>query len=225
MGLKTKKVRIVSRQGEPFHDRQEAGRLLAAELKRFSGGETVVLGIPRGGVVVAAELARSLGAQLDIVLSRKIGAPGNLELAIGAVSEDGRLSLNENIVQGLGIRPDYLEKEKNRQLAEIARRRDVFRKVRPKISLHDRPVVLVDDGVATGATLQAAIWAVREETPQNIIVAVPVGPEETIHRLAQQADEVVCLRVPAAFYALSQFYVTFDQIEDSAVLAILQETA
>lgn len=198
---------------------------MAAALKRFSGRETVVLGIPRGGVVVAAELARSLGAQLDIVLSRKIGAPGNLELAIGAVSEDGRLSLNEDIVQGMGIRPEYLEKEKNRQMAEIARRRDVFRKVRPKIFLRDRVVVLVDDGVATGATLEAAIWAVREENPQKIIAAVPVGPEETINRLAQQADEVVCLRVPEAFYALSQFYVIFDQIEDSAVLAILKQTA
>ncbi|HEY6000449.1 MAG TPA: phosphoribosyltransferase family protein [bacterium] len=216
------KIQVLSRSEEAFADRREAGRLLGAALERFRAQRPVVLGIPRGGVVVAAEVADHLGAELDIVLSRKIGAPGNPELAIGAIAEDGHPFLDDAIAARLGVSRGYIEREERHQLGEIARRVEVFRKVRPRIPLAGRVVIVVDDGLATGATMQAALWAVRRDRPGSAIVAVPVAAEDTIERIAKSADELLCLRAPWDFGAVGRFYDRFDQVEDDEVLAILE---
>jgi predicted phosphoribosyltransferase len=216
------KVRVLSHSPEPFADRREAGRLLAAELERFRASRPVVLGIPRGGVVIAAEIADRLGAELDIVLSRKIGAPVNSEFAIGAIAEDGRLFLDEQITARLGVSRDYIAREQRRQLEEIARRVKLFRAVRPKVPLRGRVVIVADDGLATGATMQAALWAAHRDQPSSTVAAVPVGAVDTIERLSQSADELICLRAPEDFGAVGRFYRRFDQVEDEEVLAILE---
>ncbi len=216
-------LRIVSRSAEPFGDRVEAGQLLGQELTRYRGQEAVVLGIPRGGIVVAKELAGVLGGDLDIVLSRKLGAPGHSELAIGALAEDGKLFLNDDLVRELGIGSGYVQEERARQQVEASRRSELIRRVFPKIPLGSRLVIVTDDGVATGATLQAALWAVRREDPKRLVVALPVGPEDTLRRLAEEADETICLRAPSLFRAVGQFYVRFEQVEDEELLRILQQ--
>ena len=217
------RVRIISRSSERFRDRQEAGRLLAKQLTEMRGKKAVVLGIPRGGIIVARELARALEAELDIVLSHKLRTPGHQELALGSISEDGKLFLNEALVQELGVGSGYIEKERAQQLVEIKHRAELIRKVRPKVPLKGRLVIVTDDGVATGATTQAALWAVRQEQPRRLIAAIPVGAEETVRRLAEDADETVCLRAPQFFVAVGQFYVRFDQVQDEEMLEILKE--
>ncbi len=201
----------------------EAGQLLAHELHEFEGSSPVVLGIPRGGVVVAREISRALGGDLDVVLAHKLGTPGNRELAMGAVAEDGSLFLNENVTSMIPISPQYVEAERLRQLAEIKRRAELIRRVRPKVGLKDRVVIITDDGVATGSTTQAAIWAVKTEQPARVVVAIPVGPEETILRLGESVDLMVCLKTPPAFAAVGQFYRHFYPIEDEDMLRILEE--
>ncbi len=171
---------------------------------------------------MAQYLAGESGAPLDIILARKIGAPGNPEFAIGAISEDGHVYLNQEYARRAGADEAYVEEEKKRQMAEIKRRAAIFRKVHPKIPLKDRTVIVTDDGVATGATFEAALWSARVEKPRKLIAAIPVGPEDTLRRLAQQADELVCLRMPETFYALSQFYSHFEQVDDDHVLEILR---
>jgi predicted phosphoribosyltransferase len=215
--------RIVSRSAEAFADRIEAGRLLAAELTAYAGKRAVVLGVPRGGMAVAQEIARRIDADLDIVLSRKLRSPGQPELAFGAISEDGQVSLNRSVVQMLDITEDYIEREKAFQMAEINRRNRVFRQVRPRVPLDGRVTIITDDGVATGATFKVALAAARHENPKRLIAALPVGPEETIIELAAAADEMICLRAPGGFGAVGQFYQHFDQLEDEDVLAILRE--
>jgi predicted phosphoribosyltransferase len=214
-------IRILSRSDAPFADRREAGRLLARELEAYRTPAPVVLGIPRGGVVVAAEIAESLGAELDIVLARKIGAPGNPELASGAVSEDGQLFLDERIRARLGASPQFVAQQRARQIEEIARRVALYRAARPKVPLQGRVVILADDGLATGSTMQAALWAVRREQPGRVIVAVPVGAPDTVERLAASADEMLCLRAPEDFGAVGRFYRKFDQTPDEEVVEIL----
>jgi len=214
-------VRILSHSSDPFEDRSQAGRLLAEELAAYKGKEPVVLGIPRGGIVVARELAESLGGSLDVVLAHKLGTPGQAELAMGSVSESGKVFLNENVVDSAHVSADYIEAEKNRQLAQMRRRIEQIRKVRPKVSLKGRIAIVTDDGVATGATTQAAFWAVAMEQPEKIVAAIPVGPADTIVRLAEFVDEMVCLRAPPLFYAVGQFYARFNAIEDEDMLRIL----
>ncbi|MDO8568194.1 MAG: phosphoribosyltransferase [Dehalococcoidales bacterium] len=216
-------LRIISRSNIPFRNRQEAGRLLGWELAGLRGQKAVVLGIPRGGIVVGREMAQVLEAELDISLSRKLRTPGQPELAMGSVAEDGQMFLNNDVVDMLGVNRAYIEQEKAQQMAEIARRRELMRKFRPRVSLKDRTVIITDDGVATGATMQAAIWSAHQERPSRLIAAVPVGAEETLKRLAGDADEVVCLRAPPFFAAVGQFYIRFDQVEDEDVIAILRE--
>lgn len=218
-------LRIVSRSGQRLHDRREAGRLLAAEMSAYRGKSAVVLGIPRGGMVVAAELARAIEADLDIVLAHKLRTPGQAELALGSVSEDGKLFLNLDVVQALNIGEGYIQEEKARQMDEIGRRTGLFRRVRRKVDLAGRIVIVTDDGVATGATTQAALWAVRLEKPARLVAAIPVGPEETIVRLTGDVDEMVCLRTPPFFSAVGQFYDSFDAVDDEDVLALLGESA
>lgn len=217
------KLRIISESEQPFRDRQEAGRLLVEELDGLRGKGAVVLGIPRGGVVVAKHLAEELDADLDVVLARKLRTPGHAELAMGSVAEDGRVFLNEKVVQELGVTDEYIEMERLAQLAEIKRRSQLIRRAVPKVPLKGRPVIVTDDGIATGATTLAAIWAVRQEHARSIIGAFPVGPEDTLRRLADEADEVVCLRAPASFYAVGQFYLRFEPVEDDDVVRILKE--
>jgi putative phosphoribosyl transferase len=219
------KMRILSRSGEPFLDRVEAGQLLTAALVEFRGARPVVLGIPRGGLIVAREMAKGLDGDLDIVLARKLGSPGQEELAMGSLSEDGSVFLNQNVVDELGIKSDDIQREKARQLAEIQRRSKVFRRALARTPLHDRVVIVTDDGAATGATMQAALWAIRQESPTKLIAAIPVASEEAAIRLAADVDELVCLRLPANFAAVGQFYREFDQITDEEVKEMLEEEA
>ncbi|MDD5082671.1 MAG: phosphoribosyltransferase family protein, partial [Dehalococcoidales bacterium] len=198
-------------------------RLLADELRNLRGQQAVVLGIPRGGIVIARELAAALEADLDIVLARKLRTPGHEELAMGAIAEGGKVFLNEMVVRELGIKNSEIEQEKTLQLAEIARRAELIRHVLPRISLQGRPVVVTDDGVATGATFQAALWTVRQEAPAQLIAAIPVGSGETVRRLAADTDEMVCLQAPLFFAAVGQFYLRFQPIEDEEVLQILRQ--
>ncbi len=199
--------------------------MLAQELQACGGQDAVVLGIPRGGLVVAGEIARALNADLDVVFTRKLRAPGNPELAIGAVAEDGRVVLDEVAASSVGAMSDYIESEKTRVQAEIARRVSMYRKIRPKVPLAGRFVIVTDDGVATGATMQAALRAARQEGPQKLIAALPVGPEDTLRKLAEYSDETICLRSPSFFDAIGRFYTEFEQIEDEALLGLLQEKA
>ncbi len=217
------KLRVVSYSDESFEDRKEAGRLLAEALKGFRGKDALVLGIPRGGMVVAGEIAGALNSELDIVLSRKLGCPGNPELAIGSVGEDGRLFLNEELSFRVGADETYIETEKARQLSEIKKRVRMFRQFKAKVSLEGKTVIVTDDGVATGSTMQAALWASGRENPKRLIAAVPVGAGESVRFLADYADEVIVLRLPRDLYAIGQFYRHFDQISDEEVLEILKE--
>jgi predicted phosphoribosyltransferase len=218
------KLHIISYKDEPFNNRIEAGNFLAKELEEYRGQRGVVLGIPRGGIVIAACVAAFLEFELDIVLSRKLTAPFNPELAIGAVSEDGRFFLNEVAYQ-IDVDDAYIEREKNHQLNEIKRRIERYRKVRPKVSLKDKIVIVTDDGVATGATMQAALWFCCQENPEKLIAAIPVGAEETLQKLQKDADEVICLRLPSYFGAVGQFYLEFPQIDDAQVIKILKESS
>jgi putative phosphoribosyl transferase len=196
--------------------------LLSRELAEYHGKNPVVLGIPRGGIVVARELAAYLEGDLDIMLTRKLRTPGESELAMGSVAEDGQIFLNEEVVQGYGIDKNSIQQERAIQMAEINRRRNLVRNTLPKVPLKGRIVIVTDDGVATGATLQAAFWSVRQEAPEKLIGAVPVGSLETIRRIARDADEFVCLRVPPFFAAVGQFYRYFNQVDDAEMLDILK---
>lgn len=206
-----------------FKDRQDAGRQLAQHLSflRAGAGNTWILGLPRGGVVVAAEVARSLGAPLDVYITRKIGAPGNEELAIGAVSSDGTTVLDEDLVRATGASDRYVAQETERQRAEIQRRLARYRGNRPAPTLSGKTVVLVDDGVATGATTLAALRSLRSQKPARLILAVPVGPPDTIQKLGHEADQVVCLATPEPFWAVGAFFADWSQTTDEEVVALL----
>jgi len=219
----TARLRILSYSSIPFADRKEAGSLLASELKEYRGQNAIVLGIPRGGIIVAREIAQELNAELDIVLARKLRTPEHEELAMGSVAEDGKLFLNQEVVQDMRISDIYIQQEKALQMAEIKRRTEMIRAVRPKILLRGRIVIVTDDGVATGATTQAALWAVRLEKPEKLIAAIPVGPEDTIRRLAEDVDEMLCLRAPPLFAAVGQFYQRFYPVEDEDMFRILRQ--
>ncbi|MDQ7841163.1 MAG: phosphoribosyltransferase [bacterium] len=203
-----------------FTNRRDAGRHLAAALDHLRGQDPVVLAVPRGGVVVGWEVAARLGALLDVIVPRKLRAPYNPELAIGAVAEGGAAVLDE---MAHGVSAAYLEQETEAQLAEIARRVKAYRGGRPLPSLEGRTVIVLDDGIATGATLIAALRAVRAMAPAHLVAAVPVAPPESVARMAREADEVVCLSAPEFFQAVGQFYEDFTQVEDAEVVAILAE--
>jgi predicted phosphoribosyltransferase len=208
-----------------FRDRAEAGQLLAKELERLRGLDgLLVLGIPRGGVVVAFEVAKELDAPLDVYITRKIGAPHNPELAIGAVASDGAIVLDQDLIQRLSVSDGYVQQETDRQRREIARRLAAYRGAQAELNLAAKTVVLVDDGVATGATVLASLRAIRARQPARLMLAVPVGPPETIHQLSQEADEVVCLHTPDVFWAVGAFYGVFDQTSDGEVVRLLMES-
>jgi putative phosphoribosyl transferase len=207
-----------------FRDRHEAGQLLAKELVTLRGRkDVIVLGVPRGGVVLAYEVARALGAPLDVYITRKIGAPQNPELAIGAVASDGTLVLDHDLIERIGVRDNYVQEETARQRQEIKRRMAAYRGSRPAMDLKGKTVILVDDGVATGATTLASLRAIRTSQPARLILAVPVGPEDTIRVLSAEADQVVCLYKPDLFWAVGAFYAVFDQTSDAEVIQLLRE--
>ena len=197
--------------------------MLAAAMEGLKSAGTVVLGIPRGGVVVAREVSDLLDASLDIFLSRKLGAPNNPELAIGAISENGKIFLDDSIVLCAGADKEYIDTEAKHQSAEIKRRSEIFRKILPKAILKSKTVIIVDDGLATGATMQVSLWAACREKPKRLIAAVPVASSEAIDRITGYCDEVICLRLPDIFGAVGQFYSQFDQITDEEVMNILKE--
>jgi putative phosphoribosyl transferase len=215
-------LRIISDSSKPFKNRTEAGRLLAEQVKSLGCQNTVALGIPRGGVIVANEIALGLKARMDVVLTHKLGAPANMELAIGSVSESGILFVNKSIAAYVGADDSYIEQEKARQLQRIANKVESYRAVLPKIPLEGKVAIITDDGVATGATVQAALWAVRQEKPDKIVLALPVGPLDAVIKLSEDADESVCLKAPPDFDALSRFYLEFGQVEDEQLLQLLE---
>ena len=206
-----------------FTDRDEAGWMLVERLRGQSLEKPVVLAIPRGGVEVGAALARGLGCELDVVLSRKLRAPHQPELALGAVSEDGDVYLNHFASAMTDVGDAYIEAERKRQLAEIDRRRTMFRAVRPQADVRGCTVVLTDDGIATGATMIAALHTVRAAGAKQIIVAVPVGAPDRIDAIRPLCDRVVCLQEPEAFWAIGQFYRNFEQVEDERVVELLRD--
>ncbi len=207
-----------------FQDRREAGQLLAEELSSLRGTQDlIILGIPRGGVVVAYEVAKALSAPLDVYITRKIGAPFNPELAVGAVASDGTLVLDHDLIARVGASDDYIQTETERQRQEIERRMAAYRGARSAPDLQAKTVILVDDGVATGATVLASLRAIKHHQPAQLILAIPVGPPDTIRLLSQEADRVVCLFTPEVFWAVGSFYSVFDQTTDAEVVQLLEE--
>lgn len=207
-----------------FTDRIDAGKKLALELKDFSGKKGIVLAIPRGGVVVGYMIAKSLNLPLDLIIPRKIGAPDNPELAIGAVAEDGTVILDEKLISYIGASQEYVKAETERQKREIERRLKLYRQDVSYPSLMGLDVIVVDDGIATGSTMKAALASVKNRGAVSVTVAVPVGPPSTIKELNKIADLVVCPYTPEFFQAIGQFYADFSQTTDKEVIELLKES-
>lgn len=205
-----------------FRDRADAGRVLAAALGHLAGDpRLLVLGLQRGGVPVAYEVARALRAPFDVLLVRKLGVPSQPELAMGAIAGGGVRVLHQAVIDALAIPPAVVDAVAEREGAELARREKAYRDDRPMIEVAGRTVVVVDDGVATGSTMRAAVAALRAQGAGRIVVAVPVGARETCEELARLADEVVCPRTPASFHAVGQWYDDFRQTTDDEIRALL----
>jgi predicted phosphoribosyltransferase len=207
-----------------FSNRIDAGQRLAVALKEYTFVDGLVLAIPRGGAVVGFEVADVLGLPLDVIVPRKIGAPGNPELAIGAMTEDGTAILDENLVSYLNVPQEYVERESENQKLEIQRRMRLYRQNEPYPNILGRDVIVVDDGIATGATMKAALASVKNRGAKSVTAAVPVGPPSTIEELKRQADRVVCLFMPESFYAIGEFYDDFAQTNDGEVVDLLMRS-
>jgi len=207
-----------------FDSRAEAGERLAKALSDHAGTDAVVLGIPRGGVIVAEVVARQLGLALDVVVPRKIGAPGNPELGLGAIAPGVRV-LDTRILELLGVSNDYLEREIAAQEAEIDRRLHAYREGRPPVDVRGKVVIVIDDGVATGGTAVAAVRWAKAQGASRVVLAVPVAPGPSIPRLGHEADEVVVLAAPEPFYAVGEWYRSFEQTSDAEVVAALARGA
>jgi putative phosphoribosyl transferase len=204
-----------------FADRREAGRRLAERLLPLAGEDPVVIGLPRGGIPVAEEIATALGAPLEILAVRKLGAPHNPEYGIGAIAEDGTRVLDSAALAALDIDNEMLESMLEREAAELRRRVDVYRGARAALPLAGRTVIVVDDGVATGVTDTAALRAIRRQDPRRLLLAVPVCARDSLSRLQGEADEVVCLVAPPLLYGVGQWYRDFAQVSDEEVIAAL----
>ena len=209
-----------------FLDRRDAGRQLAAKLAAYAGDPNVlVLGLPRGGVPVAYEVARALHAPLDVFVVRKLGVPGHRELAMGAIASGGVRVLNTDVIKALGISPAAVESVAAREMMELERQQRAYRGDAPLPDLSGCTVIVVDDGLATGSTMRAAVGALRQSRPARIIVAVPVAAAETVRHLRQEADSVVCLSTPPDFHAVSMWYEDFSQTSDDEVRNLLEAGA
>jgi putative phosphoribosyl transferase len=208
-----------------FSNRSEAGRLLARRVQAMGLADPVVLALPRGGVPVAVEVARALGAPLDLLLVRKIGAPEQPELAVGAVSEGGELFVDRRLMDLTGATDEYMARQAQQQLAEIARRRAAYLGGRAPLRLAGRTAVVVDDGIATGATVHAALQALRRRGPASVVLAVPVASREAAAALSADVDELVCLAQPALFRAVGEHYADFDQVSDDEVVRLMRMDA
>lgn len=208
-----------------FRDRQDAGRHLAAALTHYRNQDAIVLALPRGGVPVGYEVAKALGAAFDVALVRKIGAPGYPELGLGAVVDgaDPQVIMNEAIVEMVKPSKAYIEAEAKRELAELERRKQVYRKGRPPPAISGRVVILVDDGIATGGTVRAVLRGLKRAGPSKLVLAVPVAPREALRALQNEADEVICLAAPEHFYAVGAHYQDFSQTTDDEVISLLAE--
>jgi putative phosphoribosyl transferase len=209
-----------------FANRREAGAALAAELERYRGrGEVVVLALPRGGVPVGYEVARARSAPLAVFVVRKLGAPGHRELAMGAIASGGVRVLNRDVIGWYGISPAAIEATAHEELAELERRERAYREGRGALEIKGKIAILVDDGLATGSTMKAAVQAVRQLGPARLVVAAPVGAPQTCSELQELADEVVCACRPEDFAAVGQWYTDFSQTEDAEVRELLREAA
>jgi putative phosphoribosyl transferase len=209
-----------------FPDRAEAGRVLGIKLSKYAGREDViVLGLPRGGVPVAYEVARALRVPLDVFIVRKLGVPGFEELAVGAIASGGVRVLNEEVANALPNRDEIIETVTQRESAELERREHEYRDGRSAPELQNKTVILIDDGLATGATMRAAVKALRQRGAAKIVVAVPVGPPDTCKEFEEVADEVVCASAPEFFQAVGQYYDDFSQTSDDEVRALLAKAA
>jgi predicted phosphoribosyltransferase len=205
-----------------FRDRTDAGRRLAGKLARYQGRDDVlVLALPRGGVPVGAEVAQALGAPLDVFLVRKLGVPGHEELAMGAIASGGVRVLNEDVVDQLRISPRWIDAVAAEEGEELARREAAYRDGRPAPDVRGKTVILVDDGLATGASMKAAVAALRRLGPERIVAAVPVGAPDTCRELGELADAVVCAETPDPFYAVGSWYADFEQTSDEEVRELL----
>ncbi len=210
-----------------FSDRSEAGRRLGERLRRFKDRDPVVFALPRGGVPVGYEIARALHAPLDLILVRKIGAPYQEELAIGAVAEGTppEIVKDQALIERIGVPDTYLTEATRTAVQEIARRRQAYLAGRPAVDAGGKTAIVVDDGIATGATMQAALRAIRRRKPKRLVLAVPVAPPDSLERLRKLVDEVVCLDTPDDFMAVGQFYVRFPQLQDAEVTALMDRAA
>jgi putative phosphoribosyl transferase len=208
-----------------FKNRTDAGRQLAVRLLKYRTVRPVVLALPRGGVPVAYEVAAALEASLDVIVVRKLGAPGQPELGIGAVvdGDHPQSVFNEDLLLSLDVTEDYLKREVAEELREIRRRQQTYRGGRPPVDVAGRTVIVVDDGIATGGSVRAALRGVRRAQPQHLVLAVPVAPPETVEALRPEVDELVCLSTPAMFHAVGQFYLDFAQTTDDEVVRLLAE--
>lgn len=211
---------------QQFRDRREAGHLLATRLATYAQRpDVLLLGLPRGGVVVAFEIARELHVQLDVLIVRKLGVPGQEELALGAITSGGTRVLNTDVIHAHALSDQAIEQATSREQREVERREHLYRGDLPTRDLSGRVVILVDDGIATGATMHAAILAVKQQHPVRLIVAVPVAAPPTCDELAPLVDELVCLRRPVAFFAVGLWYKTFPQTSDTEVRTLLERAS
>ena len=209
-----------------FPDRSAAGRLLAERLTQYAGrADVIVLGLPRGGVPVAYEVAQALRVPLDVFIVRKLGVPGFEELAVGAIASGGVRVLNEDVARALPNADEIIESITQREMIEVQRREEKYRDGRPAPEISGRTVILIDDGLATGATMRAAVKALRQRGAAKIVVAVPVGPPDTCKEFEDEADEVVCASAPEFFQAVGQYYEDFSQTSDEEVSELLARAA
>jgi putative phosphoribosyl transferase len=207
-----------------FKNRQDAGKQLSEKLAQYkNNSNTIVLGLPRGGVVVAFEIAQALHLPMDIIVPRKIGAPGNPELAIGAITEDGEGIFDERMILDYGVSQDYLTKEIQKEKQEALRRLKLYRGTRSPLHLKNKIALLVDDGIATGATMRAAIKSAKAKDASKIIVAIPTAANDSLEKIKKEADEVLCLDAPPLFFAIGEFYQDFPQIEDKEVIDLMSQ--